>query len=105
MDQEELRMEMDLAGCVQLCHPMMPNRYWILEQKLDKNHDFVPIEQGAYVFQIIENERQAIRSGLENLDEIHEFLEQRIEKEGWQMTDIDIPKKNYVKWQLCSRVF
>jgi hypothetical protein len=109
MDPIEFRIEMSLAGCIQLFHPALRNSYWVLEQKLNSDHGFLPLEQGVYVFRIIDKEPYAFKTELDTLEEIFHFLEKKIDREGWKIMDIetaiDIPKKNFVKWQLCHRVF
>lgn len=108
MDAEDFRCEMGVAGCVQLFHPMMPSTFLVLEQKMDSRHGFLPVEEGVVVFRILEHEQYASRSEMNDLPSVFAFLRERI-GEGWRVVDmehaIDPPKKNFVKWQLCNRVW
>ena len=108
MDPIEFRMEMDLSGCVRLYHPSHPHIFYVMEQKLDKDTLFIPLEQGVYVFYIDEDQPFAIKTTHDDLPSVYAFLETKIRTEGWRPMDaespMDIRKKNLIKWQLCDRI-
>ena len=107
MDPVDFCMEMGLAGCIQLFHPLYPQKFYVLEQKLE-NQVFIPLEKGAHIFFIDTSQEYAKKETCHDLDKVYSFLEQKIHQEGWRVMDEksshDIRKKNFVKWQFCSLI-
>ena len=96
-----------MSGCVQLYHPSYLNHYIVVEQKLGIDKDFIPLDEGAYVFFIRPNKEYAQKEELFNFQQVVEFLEFCTEEDGWKLDEemsIDIPKYTYVKWQICSKL-
>ena len=106
---DDFVFEMELAGCVQLYHPDEPGCFYVVEQKLKEDGKFRPKEQGAYIFQILPNQPYATQSSCPTFASVWTFVKKKIEN-GWEYLDMDdlyvmIPKKKFVKWQLCRQVF
>lgn len=98
--------EIDMAGCVQLYHPSKPKTFFIFEQKLG-SQGFLSIQDyGMYLFSILPQSSMAVQTDLSTIQSVLEklFL---LHQEGWIIGNdsINIPKKNFVKWQLCQKLF
>lgn len=105
MNIESIRMEMDIAGCVQFFHPALQHDYYIIEQKLDKDHNFIPIEDGVYVFHVMKGHDNAIQTELTDITHLYEFIKQLYEEDYNILPDhMEIPKKNFVKWQFDRKL-
>lgn len=108
MDEDILKSEMSLLGCIELYHPEKKGFYHVIEQKMDDRGRFIPLEKGAYAFQITPNLTRAEKLCFQGIREILRFINDCIETHGyiWNQNDelLDIPKTEFVKWQLCNRI-
>jgi hypothetical protein len=103
----DFQYEVELAGCVELYHPSKSGTFFVFEQKLDSSNGFIPLQYGMYCFLISPELDIAIRQDFNSLSQVYETLQNLIE-EGWILNIgtkyLNIPKKNFIKWQLCAKI-
>ncbi|NDE15030.1 hypothetical protein EBZ80_08885 [bacterium] len=96
---------MDLFGRARFWHPERKDSCYVLEQKLEYN-DFVPLDNGVFVFFISPDLTRAERVTTLSAAETTALLEDLSEK-GWLPLEenADVPKLNeWVKWHICPKI-
>ena len=112
MDSHIYEEEIQLFGCIEFCHPTRPGFFYVIEQKLSDD-GFHSLEDGAYAFFISPNIVKAERLIFNSQTQVLSFIRQIIDIEGYipNLHDsienddlLNIPKTDFVKWQISSRI-